>query len=78
MLYRVVNPLGLMAPPSSCTDFDTKGDMWLSNYGNDTKGFVRDLERVYQQIEPLYRQLHAYVRRKLREVSSVVGWGQGL
>lgn len=52
------------------------GDMWLSNYGNDTGAFVRELERVYQQTEPLYRQLHAYVRRKLREVSTGVGWGK--
>ncbi|KAK4290884.1 hypothetical protein Pmani_036251 [Petrolisthes manimaculis] len=47
--------------------YSSKGDMWLSNYGEDTKAFVNDLSRVYQQIEPLYLQLHAYVRRKLRE-----------
>ncbi|XP_041460863.1 angiotensin-converting enzyme-like [Lytechinus variegatus] len=36
---------------------------WQSAYGNET--FPVMVEELYQQIRPLYEQLHAYVRRKL-------------
>lgn len=42
------------------------GDQWRSNYESDT--FEDDVLALYEQVEPLYRQLHAYVRRRLYEV----------
>lgn len=46
--------------------------MWRSNYAEVTVNYtdnqvLKDLENAWQQIRPLYRELHAYVRRKLIE-----------
>ncbi|XP_068242902.1 angiotensin-converting enzyme-like [Palaemon carinicauda] len=45
--------------------FANMGDLWLYPYESDT--FRKDLEDLWKQLMPLYQQLHAYVRRKLRE-----------
>jgi UPI00016EA067 related cluster len=42
------------------------GEMWRTVYESDT--FIQDLEALWKQIEPLYKHLHAYVRRKLMEM----------
>ncbi|MBN3296564.1 angiotensin-converting enzyme [Amia ocellicauda] len=39
------------------------GEYWRSWYDSDT--FQEDLEKIYKQLEPLYLQLHAFVRRNL-------------
>ncbi|KAF2364526.1 Peptidase M2 peptidyl-dipeptidase A [Trinorchestia longiramus] len=39
---------------------------WVHPYESPT--FQNDVEAIWQQIKPLYEQLHAYVRRKLIEV----------
>ena len=36
------------------------------NYEVDT--FEGDMVEIYREMEPLYKALHAYVRRNLREV----------
>ena len=36
------------------------GDYWRSEYGGDT---IAQAYELYNQILPLYKQLHAYVRR---------------
>ncbi|XP_075033464.1 angiotensin-converting enzyme [Mixophyes fleayi] len=41
------------------------GAYWRSWYASST--FEEDLEGLYQQLEPLYLNLHAFVRRKLYE-----------
>ncbi|KAM4691938.1 angiotensin-converting enzyme-like [Rhinophrynus dorsalis] len=41
------------------------GAYWRSWYASST--FEEDLESLYQQLEPLYLNLHAFVRRKLYE-----------
>ncbi|ELK12483.1 Angiotensin-converting enzyme [Pteropus alecto] len=43
--------------------FSDTGDYWRSWYESPT--FVEDLEHLYHQLEPLYLNLHAYVRRAL-------------
>ena len=43
------------------------GKMWLKPYESDD--FKAELEHLWQQLKPLYEQIHAYVRRKLRLVS---------
>ncbi|KAK4305028.1 hypothetical protein Pmani_023054 [Petrolisthes manimaculis] len=45
--------------------FDNMGDMWLYPYESDT--FREDMAELWEQLRPLYQQMHAYVRRKLRE-----------
>lgn len=39
---------------------------WQSSY--EDEDFPRVAEELYQQIKPLFEQLHAYVRRKLYQV----------
>ncbi|XP_051035002.1 angiotensin-converting enzyme isoform X2 [Phodopus roborovskii] len=39
------------------------GDSWRSSY--ESKNLEQDLEQLYQEIQPLYLNLHAYVRRSL-------------
>ncbi|KAA0187077.1 hypothetical protein HAZT_HAZT010116, partial [Hyalella azteca] len=46
--------------------FDNMGEMWLYPYESLT--FKSDMKRLWLQLKPLYEQLHAYVRRRLREV----------
>uniref|UniRef100_T1H067 Angiotensin-converting enzyme n=1 Tax=Megaselia scalaris TaxID=36166 RepID=T1H067_MEGSC len=41
------------------------GEYWYSAF--ESYNFREDLERVWEEIKPLYEGLHAYVRRKLRE-----------
>ncbi|XP_075578934.1 angiotensin-converting enzyme isoform X2 [Pelecanus crispus] len=43
--------------------FKDTGSYWRSWYDSDT--FEDDLEQLYKQLEPLYLNLHAFVRRKL-------------
>lgn len=47
----------------SCSGFADTGDYWRSWYESDT--FKQDLEELYTTIQPLYQNLHAFVRRKL-------------
>jgi peptidyl-dipeptidase A len=47
--------------------FADTGVMWRSKYDMPPDEFAADVERVWQQVRPLYSALHAYVRRKLRE-----------
>ncbi len=45
--------------------FKDTGDLWRSGYDMTPAEFSAELERTWQQLEPLYRELHAYVRFKL-------------
>jgi peptidyl-dipeptidase A len=45
--------------------FTDTGVIWRSGYDMKPEEFSADLERLWAQVEPLYRELHAYVRKKL-------------
>jgi peptidyl-dipeptidase A len=47
--------------------FKDNGAMWRSKYDMPSDDFARELDRLWDQVRPLYLSLHAYVRRKLRE-----------
>ena len=47
-------------------DFRSATDYWLFPYESPT--FRYELEGVWDQVRPLYELLHAYVRRKLRDL----------
>jgi peptidyl-dipeptidase A len=47
--------------------FPDAGAMWRSNYDMTPDAFARDVERLWSDVEPLYRSLHAYVRTRLNE-----------
>ena len=47
--------------------FKDNGAMWRSKYDMDPDAFSRELDRLWEQVRPLYLSLHAYVRSRLRE-----------
>jgi len=47
--------------------FADMGAMWRSKYDMPPDAFAKELDRLWQQVRPLYVSLHSYVRGKLRE-----------
>lgn len=47
--------------------FEDTGAMWRSKYDMTPGEFSREVERLWQQVAPLYRSLHTYARRRLRD-----------
>ena len=43
------------------------GVLWRSKYDMPPDAFGREVDRLWEQVRPLYLALHAYVRRRLRE-----------
>ena len=41
------------------------GELWRANYDMTPAEFSAELDRAWAQLEPLYRELHAYVRARL-------------
>jgi peptidyl-dipeptidase A len=46
--------------------FSDNGAMWRAKYDMAPDAFTKELDRLWEQVRPLYVQLHAYVRMKLR------------
>jgi peptidyl-dipeptidase A len=47
--------------------FRDTGDMWRSAYDMSPPEFEKEVERLWQQVKPIYDSLHCYVRRRLAE-----------
>ena len=47
--------------------FADTGAMWRAKYDMTPEAFAKELDRLWEQVRPLYIALHAYVRNKLRE-----------
>ncbi|HEY6549558.1 MAG TPA: M2 family metallopeptidase, partial [Vicinamibacteria bacterium] len=47
--------------------FADMGALWRSNYDLPPEAFSAEVERLWQQVRPLYTSLHAYVRTRLSE-----------
>jgi peptidyl-dipeptidase A len=47
--------------------FPDMGAMWRSKYDMPADAFPAEMDRLWEQVKPLYLSLHAYVRSKLRE-----------
>jgi peptidyl-dipeptidase A len=47
--------------------FADTGAMWRSKYDMPPAAFAAEVDRLYEQLRPLYTSLHTYVRRRLRE-----------
>ena len=47
--------------------FADTGAMWREKYDMPPDAFAAEMDRLWQQVRPLYLSLHAYTRRKLRE-----------
>jgi peptidyl-dipeptidase A len=47
--------------------FADTGAMWRSKYDMPPDAFAKEVDRLWEQLKPLYLSLHTYVRAKLRE-----------
>jgi peptidyl-dipeptidase A len=47
--------------------FQDNGAMWRSKYDMAPDDFAKELDRLWDQVRPLYLSLHTYVRSRLRE-----------
>jgi peptidyl-dipeptidase A len=47
--------------------FKDTGAMWRGKYDMPPDAFAKELDRLWEQLRPLYQSLHAYTRTKLRE-----------
>jgi len=47
--------------------FANTGAMWRSKYDMPPDEFTRELDRLWDQVRPLYLKLHGYVRMRLRD-----------
>ena len=47
--------------------FADTGAMWRAKYDMPPDDFTKELDRLWDQVRPLYLKLHAYTRLKLRE-----------
>ncbi len=48
--------------------FRDVGDLWRSKYDMPADEFSREVDRLWEQVRPLYEALHCYVRARLAEV----------
>lgn len=46
--------------------FADTGAMWRSKYDMPPDAFAKELDRLWDQVKPLYQSLHAYARKRLR------------
>ncbi len=46
--------------------FADTGAMWRSKYDMGADAFAAEVDRLWEQVQPLYNALHAYARRRLR------------
>lgn len=49
-----------------CVDFTDAVEYWMFPY--ESPNLQQDIDEVWEMIRPLYEELHAYVRRKLRDL----------
>jgi peptidyl-dipeptidase A len=47
--------------------FADTGALWRSKYDMPPDAFAKEVDRLWEQVRPLYESLHAYVRARLRE-----------
>ncbi len=52
---------------ASALDHADTGAMWRGKYDMPPDAFAAELERLWEQLRPLYLSLHAYVRSRLHE-----------
>jgi peptidyl-dipeptidase A len=48
--------------------FADNGAMWRSKYDMEPDAFAVEVDRLWEQVRPLYEALHTFVRRRLRTV----------
>jgi len=57
--------VGLLNEAATINGYSDNGEYWRSWY--EDSAFREDCERLWNEVSPLYQQLHAYIRRKLQQ-----------
>ena len=48
--------------------FDDVGVLWRSGYDMSAEDFQKEAARLYDQVKPLYQDLHCYARKRLAQL----------
>ncbi|XP_043289330.1 angiotensin-converting enzyme-like [Venturia canescens] len=64
MKKQYVEYVGLMKEVARLNGFPSAGKYWTSSY--DDPDFEVTVEKLWKEVKPLYLQLHAYVRNRIR------------
>jgi peptidyl-dipeptidase A len=67
MRDRYVRMVELANKGAKDMGFADVGAMWRSNYDMPPDQFAKEVDRLWQQVLPLYQSLHAYVRMRLHQ-----------
>ncbi len=62
-----VKYVGLANAGAKAIGFKDVADLWQSNYDMPADKFAPEVDRLWNQVKPLYTQLHCYARRKLNQ-----------
>jgi hypothetical protein len=66
MKYAEEATLGFRMSSACVAGFSDNGEMWRNEF--ETERFVEDMQELWQEVEPLYLELHTYVKQKLKEL----------
>lgn len=58
--------VGIMNEAAQLNDYADAGDMWRADY--EDPNFAENMDKLWSDIEPLYKELHKYVRHRLAKV----------
>ncbi len=47
--------------------FSDMGEIWKGRYDMSAEDFTKEMDRLWEQVRPLYEKLHCYARGKLRQ-----------
>ena len=67
MKDEYVQMVALMNEGARELGYADTGALWRSNYDMDPDAFAALTEKIWQEVKPLYDQLHCYTRTKLNE-----------
>ena len=60
--------VGLANAGAKAVGFKDVAELWQSGYDMPPDAFAADTDRLWEQVKPLYTQLHCYARRKLNKM----------
>lgn len=55
--------IGLSNQVATLNNYTDAGDMWRGTY--EDPQFIEKMTKIWQEVEPLYNELHKYTRNKL-------------
>jgi peptidyl-dipeptidase A len=67
MREKYARYVALLNEGAQAIGFEDVGKLWRSFYDMPPERFEAEMDRLWQQVKPLYDELHCYVRGKLRK-----------